>query len=212
VYQVFDLLEVDGESLLARPLRERKARLAGVIRPDPRVRLSEHVERDGLAFYEAAKARSLEGIMAKDARSPYEPGARSRAWQKVKIRPEQELVVGGWSAGAKALTGTLGALHVGVYDDGALRYAGKVGAGFTRTTRGELLEVLGPLAADAPPFVPPPPKRLAAGTTWVRPELVVRAEFAGWTGDGLVRQASFKGLDLGKDPRAVVREVPTSGR
>jgi bifunctional non-homologous end joining protein LigD len=212
VYQVFDLLELDGRSLLAEPLDARKALLEGVIRPDPRVRYSGHVEGDGLAFYEAAKVRRLEGVMAKDRRSPYLPGKRSAAWQKVKIRPEQELVVGGWTAGKGALAGTLGALHVGVYESGRLRYAGKVGSGFNRERRDDLLALLTPLAAADAAFEPAPPRRLVTGTTWVRPEVVVRAEFAGWTGDGLVRQAAFKGIDLGKDPRSVTREVAVSTR
>ena len=138
VYEVFDLLHLDGRSLLDEPLEERRRLLAEVLRPDPRVRLSEHIEADGIAFFEAARSRGLEGIMAKDRRSPYVPGKRTDRWLKVKIRPEQELVVGGWVTG----TGTaveLGALLVGVYEDGALRYAGKVGAGFTTDNRAELL-------------------------------------------------------------------------
>jgi bifunctional non-homologous end joining protein LigD len=212
LYQAFDLLELEGVSLLGLPLRERKSRLQAVIREDARVRYCGHVEGQGLAFYEVARARGLEGIMAKDGRSPYLPGTRTTAWQKVKIRPEQELVVGGWVAGKAGLEGTLGALHVGVYEGDGLRYAGKVGAGFTRATRSELLEALRPLESAEAPFSPAPPRRLAAGSTWARPELVIRAEFAGWTGDGLVRQASYKGLDLGKDPRAVVREAAGADR
>ena len=210
LYEVFDLLFLDGRSLLDEPLEERRRLLGEVLVADPRVRLSEHVETDGLAFFEAARARGLEGIMAKDRRSPYQPGKRSMAWQKIKIRPEQELVIGGWARGTGSAV-DLGALLVGVYEEGRLRYAGKVGAGFTAARRAELLEALEPLAADEPPFDPPPPRLVARTANWVRPELVIRADFAGWTGDGLVRQAGYKGLDLGKNPKRVVREVARPG-
>jgi len=207
VYEVFDLLHLDGRSLIGEPLEERRRLLSDVLRPDPRVRLSEHIEADGIAFFEAARRRGLEGIMAKDRRSTYLPGKRSDRWQKIKIRPEQELVVGGWVTGTgKAVD--LGALLVGVYDDGTLRYAGKVGAGFTNDNRAELLAALAEVSADAPPFDPPPPRAAARNAHWLRPELVVRAEFAGWTSDGLVRQAAFKGIELEKEPRKVIRERP----
>jgi bifunctional non-homologous end joining protein LigD len=207
VYEVFDLLWIDGRSLLDAPLEERRRLLGTALRPDPRVRMSESIAGDGLAFFEAAKVRKLEGIMAKDARSPYQAGKRSLAWQKVKIRPEQELVVGGMTRGTgKAVE--LGALLVGFYEDGALRYAGKVGAGFNDASRAELLGALEPLVVDAPPFAVPPPRPVARTAIWLRPDVVIRAEFAGWTGDGLVRQAAYKGFDLGKDPKAVRRELP----
>ena len=209
VYEVFDLLWLDGRSLLDEPLEERRRLLAGVLRTDPRARLSEHIEGDGMAFFEAARTRSLEGIMAKDRRSRYEPGKRSMAWQKVKIRPEQELVVGGMTRGTgKAVE--LGALLVGFYEDGVLRYAGKVGAGFNDAIRAELLAKLEPLVIDEPPFAVPPPRLVSRSAIWLRPEVVIRSEFAGWTGDGLVRQAAYKGFDLGKDPKAVRREVARS--
>jgi bifunctional non-homologous end joining protein LigD len=207
VYEVFDLLHLEGRSLLDEPLEERRRLLASVLRPDPRVRLSEHVEGDGLAFFEAARVRGLEGVMAKDRRSPYVPGKRTDRWQKIKIRPEQELVVGGWATGTgKAVD--LGALLVGVYEDGGLRYAGKVGAGFTDSSRADLLAAVAKLAADAPPFDDPVPRAAARDAHWLRPELVIRAEFAGWTGDGLVRQASYKGIEPEKEPRKVIRERP----
>jgi len=206
VYEVFDLMWLDGRSLLDEPLEDRRRILADALRADPRVRLSEHIEGDGIAFFEAARARGLEGIMAKDRRSRYEPGKRSMAWQKVKIRPEQELVVGGMTRGTgKAVE--LGALLVGFYEDGALRYAGKVGAGFNDAIRAELLSKLEPLVVDHPPFADPPPRPVSRSAIWLRPDVVIRAEFAGWTGDGLVRQAAYKGFDLGKDPKAVRREV-----
>ncbi len=211
VYEVFDLMWLDGRSLLAEPLEVRRRLLKDVLRPDPRVRLSEDIAADGVAFFEAARLRELEGIMAKDRRSIYEPGKRTMAWQKVKIRPEQELVVGGWTKGTgKAVE--LGALLVGVYEDGGLRYAGKVGAGFNDAIRSELLAALAPLASRDQPFAEPPPRPVARNASWLRPELVIRAEFAGWTGDGLVRQAAYKGLDLGKDPRKVRREVASKSR
>jgi bifunctional non-homologous end joining protein LigD len=211
VYEVFDLLHLDGHSLLDEPLEERRRLLAGALRPDPRVRLSEHIEADGNAFFEAARARGLEGIMAKHRQSLYVPGKRTDRWQKIKIRPEQELIVGGWVTGAgKAVD--LGALLVGVYDDGVLRYAGKIGAGFTNSNRDELLAAVAPLAADEPPFATPPPRAAARNAQWLRPELVIRAEFAGWTADGLVRQAAFKGLELEKDPQKVIRERPKASR
>jgi bifunctional non-homologous end joining protein LigD len=209
VYEVFDLLHLDGRSLMAEPLEDRRRLLAGILRPDPRVRLSEHIETDGIAFFEAARARGLEGVMAKDRHSKYVPGLRTDRWQKIKIRPEQELVVGGWVKGTgKAID--LGALLVGVYEDGELRYAGKIGAGFTNTSRAELLASVAPLAAGDPPFVTPPPRAAARDAQWLRPELVIRAEFAGWTADGLVRQAAYKGLELEKDPLRVIRERPAA--
>jgi bifunctional non-homologous end joining protein LigD len=208
VYQVFDLLEVDGVSLLDVPLEERKARLKAVLRDDPRIRYSDHVIGDGIAFFEVARVRRLEGIVAKRRASAYEPGKRGGNWLKIKIRPEQELIVVGWTTG-KGYAADLGALLVGVHEGGSVRYVGRVGAGFNQDTRTDLLSRLAPLAVPEPALDAPPTGRLARDVHWVRPELVIRAEFAGWTGDGQVRQASFKGIDFGKDPRKVIREAPS---
>jgi bifunctional non-homologous end joining protein LigD len=214
VYQVFDLLYLDGKSLLKVPLDDRKRLLRSVLRETSRVRFASHVVGEGLAFMEAAQAKGLEGIVAKLRRSPYEPGRRTPAWLKLKIRPEQELVVGGWTPG-EGNAHDLGAIAVGHYEDGKLRFAGKVGSGFTATTRRRLLEAMAPLVTDAPPFDPPPPKDYRGrwggdlrGITWIRPELVIRAELGGWTRDGHVRQTSFKGIEMGKEPKSVIREVP----
>ncbi len=141
--------------------------------------------------------------MAKLRRSRYEPGRRSNAWLKLKIRPEQELVVGGWTPGSGNAR-DLGALAVGVYEDGKLRFSGKVGSGFTAAIRRDLLARLQPLAQDDPPFDPPPPRDYKGrwggdlvDVTWVRPELVIRAELGGWSRDDIVRQAAFKGVESG---------------
>ncbi|HSL33449.1 MAG TPA: non-homologous end-joining DNA ligase, partial [Candidatus Limnocylindrales bacterium] len=212
VYHAFDLLHLDGRSLLRVPLEDRKRLLRSVLRESPRVRFASHVETEGIAFHRAAADRGLEGILAKLRRSRYEPGTRSAAWLKIKIRPEQELVVGGWTPG-EGNARDLGALAVGVYEDGRLRFAGKVGSGFTGATRKLLRARLAELETDASPFDPAPERKgELRSVTWVRPELVVRAELGGWTREGLVRQTAFKGIDDGHDPLAVKRERPVSSR
>jgi bifunctional non-homologous end joining protein LigD len=216
VYQVFDLLYLDGRSLLDVPLEDRKRLLRSVLRDTNRVRFASHVVGEGLAFMAAAKTQGLEGVVAKLRRSRYEPGRRTPAWLKLKIRPEQELVVGGWTPG-EGNARDLGAVVVGVYEDGKLRFSGKVGSGFTGATRKRLLAAMTPLVVPDPPFDPPPPIDYRGrwggdlnGVTWIRPELVIRAELGGWTRDGHVRQTSFKGIEPGRDPRTVVREVAVS--
>ncbi len=213
VYQAFDLLYLDGRSLLNVPLEDRKRLLKSVLRDHPRVRFAAHVDGEGKAFFAAAQASRLEGVIAKLRRSRYEPGRRSNAWLKLKIRPEQELVVGGWTPG-EGNARDLGALAVGVYEDGKLQFSGKVGSGFTGALRKDLLARLKPLAVDEPPFDPAPPKDYRGrwggdlrDITWVRPELVIRAELGGWSRDGMVRQAAFKGVEAGRDPLTVARET-----
>jgi bifunctional non-homologous end joining protein LigD len=210
VYQAFDLLYLDGRSLLRVPLDGRKRLLRSVLRESNRVRYASHVDGDGRAFYAAASKMGLEGILAKLRRSTYESGRRSPAWLKIKIRPEQELVVGGWTPG-EGNAKDLGALAVGVYEDDKLRFAGKVGSGFTGKWRTELRRRLADLETDRPPFDPAPDRRGELRlVTWVRPEIVIRAEIGGWTRDGVVRQTAFKGIDEGHDPQTVTRERAVS--
>jgi bifunctional non-homologous end joining protein LigD len=199
--------------LLNVPLEDRKRLLQSVLRPHPRVRFAAHVVGEGLAFFEAARAQRLEGMIAKLRRSRYEPGRRTSAWLKLKIRPEQELVVGGWTPG-EGNARDLGAVAVGVYDDGHLRFSGKVGSGFDGRTRKLIRERLASLETDDPPFDPPPSRDYRGrwggelrDVHWVRPELVIRAELGGWTRDGIVRQAAFKGIEEGRDPATVTREL-----
>jgi bifunctional non-homologous end joining protein LigD len=206
-YQAFDLLYLDGRSLLRVPLEDRKRLLKSVLRETGRVHFASHIEADGEAFHKAASDLGLEGIVAKLRRSPYEPGKRTPAWLKIKIRPEQELVVGGYTPG-EGNAKDLGAVAVGVYEDGRLKFAGKVGSGFNARTRKELRSRLEALETDRPAFDPAPERKgELRKVIWVKPELVIRAELGGWTREGYVRQTSFKGVDEGHDPRAVAREM-----
>jgi len=201
-YMVFDLLHLDGSSLLDVPLEERKRLLRRVLRPHPMVRYAAHVVGDGEAFMRAAADRGLEGVVAKRRASRYEPGKRSRDWLKIKLRREQELVVAGWLPG-QGSHADLGSLIVAVNADGRLRHAGQVGSGISTAMRRRLLEAMKPLQRDESPLDPVP--RLPSAR-WVEPRIVIRAEFAEWTSDGLLRQAAFKGIEVGKEPAAVVRE------
>ncbi len=202
VYMAFDLLHLDGRSLLDVPLEERKRALRRVLRPHPLVRYASHVPGDGAAFTRAAAERGLEGVVAKRRLSRYDPGRRSRDWLKIKLRLEQELVVVGWLPG-QGSSAPLGSLVVAVHDNGRLRHAGQVGSGISEATRRNLLAELEPIHRPDSPL-DPVPRLLDAH--WVEPRLVIRAEFAEWTKDGLLRQAAFKGIELGKDAASVVRE------
>ncbi len=206
VYQVFDLLYHDGRLLVDVPLEDRKAALRGVLRPHPTVRYAGHVVGEGLAFIAAAREKELEGIVAKLRASVYEPGRRSSSWLKIKLRREQELVVAGWLPG-RGTHEQLGSLIVGVYDGERLRHAGQVGSGINERMRTELRRRLDAIAGDTSPLDPIP--RLPQAH-WVEPRIVIRAEFAEWTTDGLLRQAAFKGLEMDRDPRQVHREEPIS--
>src|SRR4029077_4313266 len=164
-FAVFDLLEENGRSLLARPLAERRAALERVLRGqgDP-LFVSRRLVRDGKAAYREAKRHGWEGIIAKDESSPYQPGVRSPFWRKVKVRKESEFVIGGYTA-PKGGRQHLGALLVGLYDGPELRYVGKVGTGYTQQTLDELATQLERLRTEKPPFDPAPRMKDA---TWVR--------------------------------------------
>jgi ATP-dependent DNA ligase len=146
-------------------------------------------------------------VIAKRADSPYLSGGRSRDWLKLKCHAEQELVIGGYTAPKGSRT-EFGALLVGYYDDqGALRYAGKVGTGFDHHTLRELGERMRKLEQETSPFEPFKP--IPPGTHWVRPELVAQIGFAEWTRDGRLRHPRYLGLRDDKPAREVVRELPS---
>jgi bifunctional non-homologous end joining protein LigD len=210
VYVVFDLLHLDGHDLTALPLTDRRRLLDQVLEPGPSWRPSP-IHDDGVALLAAADERGLEGVVAKRSESVYEPGRRTRAWRKVKVRRRQEMVVGGWLPGEGNRSGRIGALLVGYHDragdGGPLRFAGRVGTGFTEAELTRLGSLLGALRIDDCPFDPPPPRpELARGPTWVRPELVAELAFAEWTGDGRLRHPSYLGLRNDKAADDVTRD------
>ena len=204
VYCVFDLLELDGDDLRDLPLLERRARLTEAIRPSAALQLSEAWRDDSEGRFAQACRAGWEGLIAKRADSPYVTG-RSRDWLKLKCVWEQEFVIGGYTDPAGSRT-DFGALLVGYYEDGSLRYAGKVGTGYTAATLRELGARVRKLQTPESPFVDARP--IPKGTHWTRPELVAQIGFAEWTNDGRLRQPRFLGLRDDKRPAEVVRERP----
>ena len=204
VFCAFDLLELDGDDLRGRPLLERRARLEEAVRPSAALRLSEAWRDDSQRRFALACRSGWEGLIAKRAQAPYVAG-RSRDWLKLKCVWEQELVIGGYTEPAGSRT-DFGALLVGYYEGRRLRYAGKVGTGYTAATLRELGARLRALGTPESPFVDARP--IPRGTHWVRPELVAQIGFAEWTNDGRLRQPRFLGLRDDKRPADVVRETP----
>jgi bifunctional non-homologous end joining protein LigD len=205
VYQVFDLLRLDDHELLTVPVADRRRLLTELVDEGPHWRVPPSYD-DGAALLQAAVDLGLEGIVAKRADSPYTPGARSPAWRKVKVRRQQELVVGGWTDGTGNRAGHLGALLVGYHDGEALRFAGRVGSGLNGRDLGWWRSELEARAVEDCPFEPLPPAADRRVAHWARPELVVEVAFAEWSRDGRLRHPSYLGRRNDKDPLEVVRE------
>jgi bifunctional non-homologous end joining protein LigD len=200
----FDVLWLDGYDVRALPLRTRKRLLRSAIAPGGPLRLSTHRNGAGEAMFDEACRRGWEGVIAKRADSPYRD-ARSRDWLKLKCEAGQELVIGGYTA-PKGSRSDFGALLVGYYDGGALRYAGKVGTGFDQATLSSLGARLRSLARDASPFADPGSIRGVSAITWIEPELVAQLGFTEWTRAGRLRHPRFQGLRDDKPATEVVRE------
>jgi bifunctional non-homologous end joining protein LigD len=203
-YVIFDLLYLDGRSRMGLPYDERRAALEELGLRGPAWQVAPAQREDGKALLEASRSLGLEGVVAKRRDSPYEPGRRSASWLKVKNVHRQDFVVGGWLPGEGGRSGRLGALLVGYHDDeGRLRYAGRVGTGFTESELVRLRDVLAPLAGDESPFEGRQPPKAAR---FLRPELVAEVEFREWTQSGTLRAPSYKGLREDAAPSDVVRE------
>jgi bifunctional non-homologous end joining protein LigD len=202
-YIVFDVLWLDGSSVMGEPYVERRRALEKLGLDGAGVQVPASHVGGGAALLEATRRQGLEGVVAKRLNSIYEPGRRSRSWTKVKNHRRQEVVIGGWMAGSGNRQGRVGALLVGYYEGPSLRFAGRVGTGFTEATLDLLDRLLAPLARDTSPFSDPVPH---ADVHWVEPRLVAEVEFSEWTANGTMRHPSFKGLRDDKAPTEVIRE------
>ena len=206
-YVIFDLLWLDGHSLMDLPYTERRARLAELELGDGgRWRVPDYVVGHGEQLLAATEQQGLEGVIAKRLDSSYQPGQRTPSWLKIKNTSRQEVVVGGWVPGDGKRRDRIGALLVGVRDDdGSLRHVGRVGTGFTEAELDRLAEMLRPLERQDSPFAPGGPK-IPRGAVFAEPELVAEVEFREWTDGGQLRAPSYKGLRDDKPSELVVRE------
>jgi bifunctional non-homologous end joining protein LigD len=196
VFAVFDCLFRNGRDLRREPLTVRRAELEEAVRgAPPALLLSRRLAANGLTAYRIARRRGLEGVVAKDASSPYEEH-RGFKWLKVKVHQEEEFVVGGFTPPRGSRT-HLGALLLGAYRGRDLVYVGKVGTGFSGATLESLARKLRPLIRTRPPFVNPPREKDA---TWLAPKLVAQIAFQEWTADAKLRQPVFLGLRDDKSP------------
>lgn len=211
VYYVFDVPYLDGFDLTATPLIERKEALARLLRAanpanDGAIRYSEHTEGHGEDVFQQARRRGMEGIIAKRADGPYQQ-FRSNAWLKIKCTKQQEFVIGGYSKPEGSRVG-FGALLLGYYDGDELKYAGRVGTGFTTQSLKQIIAELKKRRIDESPYADPPTGVESRGVTWVKPELVGEVEFTEWTSDGRLRHPSFNGMREDKPAKQVIREMP----
>jgi len=204
VYAIFDLLFLDGRSLMGRSYTERREALEALGLSGRAWRVPAAHAGQGRQLLAATAAQGLEGIMAKRSDARYEPGRRTGAWVKIKHTRRQELVIGGWIPGEGRRRDSIGALLMGHYEDGRLRYAGRVGTGFTDRTLSQLAALLAPLRRDEPPFDPVP--KLPREAQFAAPELVAEVEFREWTSEGMMRAPSYKGLRDDRPAIDVVRE------
>ena len=198
VYAVFDCLYVSGRDLSHEPQRTRRPAAESAIDAIKGLMISRRLAENGLEAFKIARKRGYEGIVAKDISSPYIEG-RSSKWLKVKVHQEEEMVIGGFTQpeGARRY---FGALLLGAYENGELRYAGKVGTGFAEVTLASLHGKFKPLVQSTPTFIDPPREK---GVTYLRPKLVAQIAFQEWTADRKLRQPVFLGLRDDKRPEEV---------
>jgi bifunctional non-homologous end joining protein LigD len=207
IYYVFDILYLDGYDLRGVALHTRKQLLGNIFRPSQQVRLVDYFETEGERVYQAAVKNGLEGVMAKQSHSRYEPGERSGSWLKVKSALSDEFVIGGYTIGQGSRAHSFGALLLGYYDKKSeLKFAGHVGTGLDERALAELKKRLDALRIESCPFTEVPETNTPA--VWVRPELVAEVKFSEWTQEGRLRTPVFLRLREDKAP-AEVRRIET---
>src|SRR5271156_1241740 len=204
-YWAFDLLYLDGRSLLRAKYQDRR-RLLETLASAGNVTVPELLPGDGAQALEHSRKHGWEGVVAKRRDSTYQPGRRSAAWIKDKHWNTQEVVIGGWRVGEGGRTSGIGALLMGIPSPGGLHFAGRVGTGFTERDLANLKKVLEPLHTGESPFDASLPARDATGVTFVEPVLVGEVRYSEWTPDDRLRQSSWRGLRPDKKPSEVVRE------
>ena len=203
LYFVFDVLWANGADVTSKTLMERRAVLETIIKPAAGIQFGNYAEGEGKALFDLTKAKGMEGIVAKRKNSVYRPGKRSPDWLKIKSRPQQEFVVGGFTEG-KGSRKHLGALLLGAYRNGRLHYYGHSGSGFSEKGLRDALNRMKPLFTGKSPFEYPP--RIPEKIQWVKPKLVCEISFAEWTQDGELRQTVFLGWRDDKKAKEVVLE------
>jgi bifunctional non-homologous end joining protein LigD len=205
-FWAFDLLYLDGRSLLRARYRDRRQLLETLAAGGSNLIVPELLPGDGEQALDYSRKQQWEGVIAKKRDSTYQPGRRSASWVKDKYWNTQEVVIGGWRAGEGGRTSGIGSLLVGIPANGGLHFAGRVGTGFTERDLASLKKTLAPLHTGESPFDAPLPTRDAKGVTFVKPTLVGEVRYSEWTSDDRLRQPSWRGLRPDKDPSQVVRE------
>jgi bifunctional non-homologous end joining protein LigD len=205
-YVAFDLLHIDGQDTLTRPLVERKKRLKSIVKEGPYLLYGDHIEAEGTRFFKEATSRGFEGVIAKESQSQYVPGLRTENWVKIKQINTADCVVVGWSEGEGARAPTFGSLILGAYDDaGQLKHVGNVGGGFSNIAlndlKGKLSRIERSSATVEGSVDSPTP------VTWVKPRLVVEVAYMALTNDRRLRFPRFKRLR--PDKPAMDCKLPT---
>jgi bifunctional non-homologous end joining protein LigD len=203
MYYVFDILWLDGVSVMHLPLVERKEILKSILPPESIIKYSDHIPAAGKDFFEVALKEGLEGIMAKKGDSLYSPGVRTQQWLKIKTHRRQEVVIGGFTKGRNSRQ-YFGALILGVYENDDLIYIGHTGSGFNQKSLGDMYKKLQPLITDSCPFKKKPKTNMPA--VWIKPELVAEVKFQEWTNENILRIPIFLGMREDKNAREVRKE------